>query len=374
VSHNITDVDAFTSPVVVPDGTDSHTVLAEYIAAIAQALANRTRNLLNGLATTNATAAALAAHAAYTDVANTFTVAPQTVNDNNANRPILTTTKTCNDDPTSPNLWKRILEFPTPDAGKWRLYTGKLGGDEQFTITMNAGWAAGAQHWSSDDTGQASIAVTFGLGSYEGMRIARRPAGAGTWTDWNFTGGGSGNLVVNNQILAGSDIVAGGDVTATNISKAGNTFDYSPAQTNAPKIVNLGHLVCTVGTYVPPAVGGGGYERILVNANGDKYRFPIELPRGAVLTELKAIIIRSGAGGISVTARKNSGFNWSSAGTPTDASIFTNNVGADIVTASGSETIDENVTYYGELAGPLRAGDEIVGVRIRFTDPGPRSN
>jgi hypothetical protein len=359
--HNITDVDAFTSPVVVPDGTDSHTVLAEYIAAIAQALANRTRNVFNLVS-------ALSAHAALTDVANTFTVAPQTVDDSNANRPLLTTSKTCNDDATSPNLWKRLLEFPTPNTGKWRLFTGKAGGDEQFAITTNASWAAGSQHWVSDDTGQPSVAITFGLTGYQGIRIARRGAGAGSWTDWNFAGSGSGSLVANDQILAG------GNVVATGASKAGTTFDYSTAKTNAVKIVSLRRMICTAGTYVPPAVGGGGYDRILVNANGDKYQFPIELPSGAVLTELKAIIIRSGAGGISVTARKDSGFDWSTAGTPTDALIFTNNTGADIVTASGSETIDENVTYYGELAGPLRAGDEIVGVRIRFTDPGPRSN
>lgn len=61
MSHNITEVDTFTTTVTVPDGTDSHTLLAEYMAAFVQALANRTKNLN--------------VHGARVDVANTFTLA-----------------------------------------------------------------------------------------------------------------------------------------------------------------------------------------------------------------------------------------------------------------------------------------------------------
>ena len=43
--HNITELDVFTTPIVVPDGTDNHMLLSSYMAAFVQALANRTKYL-----------------------------------------------------------------------------------------------------------------------------------------------------------------------------------------------------------------------------------------------------------------------------------------------------------------------------------------
>src|SRR3954471_14929273 len=60
MAHNITEVDEFTATVTVPDGTDSHSLLAEFMNAFVQVLANRTKNLN--------------VHAARKDVTNSFTI------------------------------------------------------------------------------------------------------------------------------------------------------------------------------------------------------------------------------------------------------------------------------------------------------------
>lgn len=61
MAHNLTEADAFTTPISVPDGTDTHNTAANVVAALAQALANRTKHLND--------------HVAYKDVANTFSAA-----------------------------------------------------------------------------------------------------------------------------------------------------------------------------------------------------------------------------------------------------------------------------------------------------------
>lgn len=63
MAHNLTEVDAFTTPITVPDGIDSRNNAAEVVAAIAQALANRTKHL--------------SIHAAYVDAINVFTLLNQ---------------------------------------------------------------------------------------------------------------------------------------------------------------------------------------------------------------------------------------------------------------------------------------------------------
>lgn len=45
MTHNITALDVFTDPIVVPDGIDTHTLLAEYMEAFVQGLTNRTKYL-----------------------------------------------------------------------------------------------------------------------------------------------------------------------------------------------------------------------------------------------------------------------------------------------------------------------------------------
>jgi hypothetical protein len=373
--HNITEVDAFTTPVTVPDGTDDHMLLSSYILAFVQALTNRTLNVKN-LVT------AILAHAVYTDVGNTFTVAPQKVNDNNANQPLLTTDKTCQDDPTSPNLWKRILEFPTPDAGKLRVFTGQLGGDEQFAITMNAAWAAGSQHWVSDNTGQASVALTFNLGGYEGMRIARRAAGAGSWTDWNFSGGGSGNLIVNNQVIA-TDVSVSSAVLAPTPTDGDESkgYQYSDAGWRTMMV----SLFSALGGQVYADLYSDGFRAVYqangVSGIGDMVTWPLSVPPGCHIGEIRVRHVQSATvvgGNDDFILLKRSGLtgNWSSVSSTTAAGAS----GAAQTTAvhsGGDETVDTDAEYALQWVvhntDPTLGVHRVRAIEIDVYDVGPRN-
>jgi hypothetical protein len=382
MSHNITEVDTFTTPVVVPDGTDDHMLLSSYILAFVQALTNRSLNAKNLHTALDAVVTALAAHAALTDASNTFTVAPQKVNDNNANRPVLSTDKTCQDDPTSPNLWKRLLEFPTPDAGQWRLYSGQLGGDEQYAITANASWAAGAQHWVADDTGQGSLALTMSLNGYEGFRIARRPAGAGSWTDWNFSGGGSGSLIVNNQILA-TDIAAAHAVLTPTPTDADESqgFQYSDANWR-PLMVPL---FSALGGQVYADLFSDGF-RAVYQANGvlgigDMVAWPLSVPPGCHIGEIRVRHIQSSTitgGNDDFLLLKRSGLtgNWSAINTTTAAG----GGGVAQTTAvhtGGDETVETDAEYALQWVvhntDPTLNTHRIRAIEIDVLDVGPRN-
>lgn len=247
MAHNLTEVDAHTTPVVVPNGTDSHTVLAEYIEAIAQALANRT-NRLN-------------LHAALKNVANVFTAAPQEVNVNDASLAAIITRTMASDDAEPGNLWKAVVShrFSTPS---WvNIYAGTEAADGQYLIAINAVWTPADQEFTQDDDTLDSFAVILDMGT--GLRVSKVAAGAAAWATWPVTAG---------------DISAFGAffdaVTATNGYSAGAAGDYgySPVKLRT-SIIPSGKLQAgghNGGNGATLAVGGGsgfGYLDLTLPSN-----------------------------------------------------------------------------------------------------------
>lgn len=212
--HDLTDLDAFTDPVTVPDGTDTHTTLAEFIEAIAQVLANRT-NYLN-------------LHAALKTAANIFTNAPQEVSVDDAEAAALVQRKTCRDDPNSGNVWKNFLGSNVGgDSGYVNIYAGDKAGEAQFIIAINAVWSTAAQMWSQDDATSASFALLFHQST--GLRTSKKAIGASPWATWPNNAGGDvslgGDLTAFAAFLQTCSAAFGFTVPAT------GDYSYAPART-----------------------------------------------------------------------------------------------------------------------------------------------
>lgn len=377
--HNITDVDAFTSPVVVPDGTDSHTVLAEYIAAIAQALANRTHNL--------------DLHRAKLEAANVFTVGEQEVSVNDATKAALVVRKTAADDThaAGANKWKAELGFNIAGGvGYANVYAGAAAGEAQFIIALNAVWDPVTQLWSKDDTGSHSLALLFDQDA--GMVISRKAAGAGTWATWPTT---LGDLVAYGSIAAGSDIVAvggdvqaGGDVNATTDSTAGGDmvaggdFNYaSPPTTD---------FIVSIFDAIGVDAGAGSGFTLDYDASGVPYlkgsgntkiiEVPFKLPVGGSFT--KAVALADVNGDLVGSVIKRSAYNWGPSGggagaAPSESTLDTFGViGAGGGSVVGYEaTFTETVSRAADYRFSFHASTtvKIYGFLVTCTEPGPRN-
>jgi hypothetical protein len=214
MTHNITPVDAFTTPVVVPDGTDSHTTLAEFMEAFVQALTNRT-HYLN-------------LHAALKTAANVFTAAPQEVSVNDAELAALVQRKTCRDDAEPGNLWKNFLGANVGgDTGYVNIYAGDAAGEAQFIIAINAVWSTADQEWSQDDPGSDSYALLFH--QVTGLRTSKKSDHSSPWATWPTDAGGDitlgGDLTASAALLQTCNAVFGFTVPAT------GDYSYSPVRT-----------------------------------------------------------------------------------------------------------------------------------------------
>jgi hypothetical protein len=252
MAHNLTEADVFTTPISVPDGTDTHNTAANVVDAIAQALANRTKHLND--------------HAAFKDVANTFT-APQTI----------------------PNI-----------AG--------------------------------------SLAIEV-------------------------------DLAVGGAIGAIGDVYAGDDVIAH------DEFQYEspvPIRTKyLPLFRSFG--VCTF-----DFVGSTG--KVQFSAGGQVQIWPIELPKGATLASVQAIIDKAGTGSASLSVYRKQGYDWSTvpAVLPNDFQIGSTaaalGTGAHTLTVGSlTQIVDNNLIDLYAVVSSADA-DSVYGLRVTFTDPGPRNH
>jgi hypothetical protein len=378
MSKDLTDVDTFSSPIHVPEGTDSRNDAAGDVELIAQRLANRT-HYLN-------------LRAAFKAIANTFT-AGQAIDVASASTPLLTTTTDSQDHPSSPaNKWKLELRFPLADGTSWRLYvgdgTGGAGGN--WIITTNAVWdpASGGQSWSKDDTSKISTAVWAGPSG--GFSVFQKNAGAGTWTSsWDV---GVGNILVGGDVSVGDDLnvtgdaVVGGTITATGEISGGdisagddlfagdnvnvtNLVQYVTPPTRTKQVNLLGLLNQANGT--EPTFGEG----ITLNGSGI-VNIPLQLPHGAVLGVCR---VKLGAGDYDVRAFRKHSINMTNSSVPTVATVDTDsgtsgsvhNVSVDF----GGLTVSKDEFYWISVFNTHGSNTlDVEAVDMSFVDPGPRNH
>lgn len=339
--HNITEVDAFTTPVTVPDGTDDHMLLSSYILSFVQALADRTH--------------ALNLHRAFVDASNTFT-ATQTFNllvtlltqlevdNNDASIAALVTRPTANDDAHAGNKYKAVLGFQIGDSrGYVNIYAGNGSSEAQYIITLNAVWDTTAQNWHADNTGQPSVALLFKPSS--GVQVSQRNAGSGTWTTWPQTSG---------------DVAVGGD------------YKYAATRTRTTLIP----LTRAVGnTFFDTRAEGG----IVLNP-ADICLLKLDLPNGAVVHSVECMIHPGGASAVTLKAHKRINHTWGgSPVAPTGSTIATSTTtgtGLQVISVDfGGLTVDSSDQEYWISVDGGNTGDVVWAARIvSWTDPGPVNN
>lgn len=218
---DLTDVSEFTEPVVVPEGFDSHDTLAEFIEALAQALANRTRYLKDQVG-----------DYALKSTSNTFADV-QIINTpaGVVDLPILSTQGKPEDATGLPlNRWKLELAFPMKGSAWSGIFTGQP--PYGMAFVTNARWNVPAQQWRQLDAAYPSAALISTTGSVNGLFLfSYVPAGASGWTDWP---------------TASADLIAGRDIGA------GREFIYPAARLRTQPIL----LADVSGPASFPATGG----------------------------------------------------------------------------------------------------------------------
>lgn len=385
MAHNLTESDLFTTPIEVPDNTDSGTARASDVESLTQNLIDRT-NHLN-------------IHSAKVDVANTFTVG-QSIEFNSSSAACLTVDKSAHDHPgSSSNRWKLITELTMSDGIHVREYSGE--GDfvtgAAWCRTVNASWdpASGAQTWTKDNVTKESSLHRIEYGE---MFFYGRAAGAGTWTDtsgWSSPGRGNlfvgdtvtaknltasqtvtsqnihatsgaqidGSLNVNGPIDSGGDIFASDDIIAT------DEFQYGPAKARVTALP----LTSAYGAAFK------NFQTYLLMTGSDVVTWPIKLPHGAVLNSVDVMYTKTGGSTVSTfTVRKHS-INWSGSGTPPTCTQIATTVeggGAGnyvLSTSFGGLTVSKDEDYEF-IVQDGNNNDQIHCLRLHWQDPGPRNH
>jgi len=377
---NLTEADTYSTPIEVPEGTDSRNNAAGHVESIAQRLANRTHHLN--------------AHAAKKNVANVFTEA-QAIDVLSCAASALRTDVSANDHPGSAsNIWKPLWEGVANDGRRVRFYTGDGGNGDSYMVTWNALWApaSGAQTWSQDNGTSASSALwvrTEDLRWY-GKAVGSSPWATGAWDAArgsvtiganltvngnaqlpNLTGNphSTGNLSASDDLIAGRDVKAGDDVVAV------SEFQYENAHTRNT-FVNMFH-----GWGEGEFRDDGGAAYVYLQGPGDKHCWPIDLPQGAVLQDVELICAKPGVGYSILRIRRKHAFDWNAvpAGPPTEVTIgsaaSSNTEGLHTLKVSGLNfSIDNNGSMLFAEFEAGDANDNVFAMRLTWTDPGPRNH
>jgi hypothetical protein len=386
MSHTLTEVDAHTTPITVPDGSDSRNTAAEVVAALTQALANRT-NRLN-------------LHAAFKNAVNMFADANTfealitaligiEVNNTDASVAALITRTTASDDANAGNKYKAVLGHNVGGGiGYVNVYAGRDTSEAQYVIALNAVWDTAGQHWLADNTGVPSLALLFVQGS--GLRISVRPAGAGTWTTWPSTDGGlsaggtvHGNILDSATTVTTVDVAASHEITAPTSLDADQTkgFNYSDAGWRTHKI-NLADFQGGSDLYENLYADGiEGVYKTTIAGRGDMTAWPINLGAGCHIGEIRVRHVHSttvAGGNDQFLLQKKAGLT----GARTTIVTVTAGTGGGVaqttaVHTGGDETVIENTEYW--LRWKVRNTDgtftthRVQAIEVDVWDPGPRT-
>lgn len=380
--HDLTEVDEFTTPISVPDGTDSRNNAADVVEAIAQALANRT--LL------------LATHAAFHDSPNTFTGGASSFADvlqiltgiealnPNAGEAALAQTVSADDDPNPGNKWKSIIQAAVggavADVGMW---SGIAVSNGQLLFTINAYWDASTQMWNQSTNALHSLAFTMShLGEFTFSRVN---SGSGPWASWPVTGD---TVLRVSDLAAGDDVTAGGDITATgNVAAgvdvianddvvAGGDFEFATPRTeyraiNLTSGVGSGDCIFDGSRWV---IGGAGAPGAV--------SFPIVERHGNVLKQMRFIVDNpSGVDDAtySIALIRMHGQSFGSSTPPTLQTIdseLANVLASETKTVTldwGDLTVDRDEWYFVYMSGELLPDTDhrLLAMQLQATRLGP---
>lgn len=336
------------NPATITLPSDLDDAIAESVNAALRDIANRGAHVY--------TLAALLAQS------NVFTASQQEVSVNDPSMPAWIVNKDAGSSGDVANFFKNIGEYKIAGmSGKWRLYSGRTSGPAHAIITVNAAWDTTNHRWFADDTAFDSIGLLFEQGT--GMRLSRRAAGAGTWTDWSAQTSGS--------FVAQGDVACNGDLITASKVKAATAFEYVTPPVRATVLPVTSVAGGITGSIFDFATGA------LVKAASDTGLWTIRIPHGSTLTSVDIMINKAGATASNFYAEQKSGLNWSSvnAGSYTQLSTQSStSSGLQIKTVSfGGLTVDSTRAYAVRVSGGDNS-DFIHALRINWTDPGPRNH
>lgn len=396
MAHNVIEVDAFTTPIVVPDGADSRNNAAEVVQALTQGLTNRTKHLND--------------HVAFRDSPNTFTA----INAFNALVQIFQNIEsqslaadvgafvvrtTPADDPHAGNKYKAIFGA---NIGAYyvNIYSGiATGSDGQLLITINAVWDIVNQRWFKDSTGVAAYALIFDIPSATATFSVR--TGTSTWTTWPtpststlIAGSGNfgnvsatGDIVAGDDVIAADDISAGGDLGAIGNINAGGALDVTGVATAHAGVISGADYILPAGNKIKYATLHPQFRRVRIAAgisdetvnglcvfDGTKwkstataYGLSVPLPELSNQTEIVAVWVRykaSGADGTVELVRQQI-LDWGVS--PSGATPTVTVLGSAAMVAAGAGT--KTITFV--LGTPEAVDHQQYDYYIRITgDPG----
>lgn len=372
MSKDLVDVDEFTSPVHVPEGIDSRDDAAGDVERIAQALANRTRNLKNILDAFGVGAAFEAQNNAFTGY-NTFT---QTL-DGIGTGPVLSSNITPGD---IGELW--ILRFSFKYAGGLyaHVYSGSNPSDANgiFAIVTNAYWDAPSDKWMQFNTGHGSTALIL---LRDSVRVSWVAAGTAPWGVWPTnaafgkgvgSGGTAFELQVNGDARSSTAMIA-----PQMIVTGTGEYNYNVlTRTTAVIPVDL-NRACG-GT----SVDAGGL--LYWASTASRLAIPLRLARGSTFQKLEMTVSQISSSSITMELFKR---KYSGAWTPGNQPVTGSAVASATTPGSaGNHTLvlDRTVTDWGAMDGldewfllvthAAGQGDFISGLYMRdVMEPGPRN-
>jgi hypothetical protein len=341
MAHVITEVDAFTASITVPDAGDARSDAAEVVADIAQRLANRTKNLQR-----------LDSEKAELAAANVFTAA-QTI--------------------TVPNVtgddWKLILK-----ADKIRVYTSlnpgaAIGG---LGIAYNAEWINGTPgHWSQIDGTHFS---NWWVINYGELYAVAMPSSSGTWTAWPVLGAGlKGDVWAGRDVHAGRNVVLGGEVLRAAPIRRTTLLNLDEAQGAVLRLDASGRI--TFDTSAP--------------AGSVEISIAVKLPAGSVIIGADVLVNKHDAANpptVKFRARPAVSSDFTS---PAAINMFTRDtaVGAgstgmealhlDPSAGGGGYAVDPTEEYqitFARGGGLTAVTDEVHAIRVIWDDYGLRND
>lgn len=364
MAHDLTEADAFTTPVTVPDGLDTHSTAANVVQAIAQAIANRTKWLKARYDT----------NTGKLDSVNTW-VHKQFINTVDNEEPMISSQLTSVVSGFPDSAWRLFCEFFVSGTIKVRMYWGQNDSDSEgaFCITLNALYSTDtSDSWYADDAGQPSFALFM---HQTKLRTAVKSNGDLHW-DWAFKGAldvghiDSTGVVSTGDVSAVDDVIAGDDVTA------GGEFLYTGTHARTGGIT----LADVYGAYKRLTTGEIAIDTSVPDPL-QRAVWPIRLPVGAVLGDIEVIVLQSSADQILMSLQIRT-LNFASPGaasvsTPTTVLASTSIGYKKLTLVVGGTTIaadKEYVVMFQTNSGlsPGVANDYVVGIRmLDWHDPGP---
>jgi hypothetical protein len=381
VSHDIVEDDEFTTPITVPDGTDSRNDAAEVVEAIAQALGNRTFSLLT--------------HSAFHDSANHFTASNVfdeliaatlgiTVANPNAGEAAVTLTTSAIDDLAVGNKWKNFLEAAVANAAmNVNVWTGNdTGGESHVAITLNVYWDAATQMWNQSNAAHASFAILLHADAKIAALVAK-PAASAPWALWSTPGGTTlraahGNF--DDVVSAGQITIATGGLEVTSggvevqgssdISVDSGEFLFATPR-NEPRPIRLAMgLDCSL--LAPNPATFLNHQWVMPDTS--VVEVPIEAPIGGTLHITEAILGNTSGGNLTYTVRlvQIQNANWTTGAGPTYNTVATTtaviNNGTNVVVSLdwGGLVVNVNHTHVLQFEAAAGAAGAFVVRAARF--------